>query len=225
MLQILGDRGADLPDCGVTAAEPAELRSSEHQAGTRCQHKGRLGAAHAMKKPVMLALALASLPIPLAAQAVGDVFRDCAVCPEMVVVPPGSFMMGSPDSEEGRSPREGPQHRVMIDYQFAVSVYEVTFEEWDTCVLAGGCGGHEPDDESWGPGPAAGDQRELERRLGVRGLADGADGGGVSPVERGGVGVRGAGGDGDGAVLGRERAAAVPVCERLRRRRTRRARR
>ena len=58
----------------------------------------------------------------------GVVLRDCAVCPEMVVVPPGSFMMGSPDSEEDRSYWEGPQHRVTIDYPVAVGVYEVTFE-------------------------------------------------------------------------------------------------
>lgn len=98
------------------------------------------------------AVAVAGWAGPLSAQVPGRVFRDCDVCPEMVVVPPGSFMMGSPDSEEGRSPREGPQHRVTIDYPFAVGVYEVTFEEWDACLLAGGCGGHEPDDEGWGRG-------------------------------------------------------------------------
>src|ERR1700682_6348653 len=31
----------------------------------------------------------------------GQSFRDCADCPEMVVVPAGSFMMGSPDDEPG----------------------------------------------------------------------------------------------------------------------------
>ena len=84
------------------------------------------------------------------AQEVGEVFRDCAVCPEMVVVPPGSFMMGSPETEEGREYDEGPQHEVTIDYAFAVGVYEVTFEAWDACVRGGGCGGYEPDDWDWG---------------------------------------------------------------------------
>ena len=83
---------------------------------------------------------------------VGDVFRDCADCPEMVVVPSGSFMMGSPPSKEGRWDEEGPVHRVMIGARFAVGVYEVTFEEWDACVSAGGCGGYRPDDEGWGRG-------------------------------------------------------------------------
>ena len=39
-----------------------------------------------------------------------------------------------PASEEGRSDDEGPQHRVTIDYPFAVGVYEVTFDEWEACV-------------------------------------------------------------------------------------------
>ncbi len=82
----------------------------------------------------------------------GSVFRDCAACPEMAVVPAGSFMMGSPTSEEGRQENEGPQHRVTIGSPFAVGVYEVTFAEWDACVGAGGCGGYRPDDEGWGRG-------------------------------------------------------------------------
>ena len=41
-------------------------------------------------------------------QVPGRVFRDCADCPEMVVVPPGSFMMGSPESEAERRIRRRP---------------------------------------------------------------------------------------------------------------------
>ena len=82
----------------------------------------------------------------------GKRFRDCEECPEMVVVPAGSFMMGSPGSEEGRDYDEGPVHRVTIGRAFAVGVYEVTFGEWDACVSGGGCGGHRPDDQGWGRG-------------------------------------------------------------------------
>ena len=89
---------------------------------------------------------------PVVAQHVGEVFRDCDVCPQMVVVPPGTFMMGSPDTEEGRDGEEGPQHEVTIDYALAVGVHEVTFDEWDACVQGGGCGGHEPSDWGWGRG-------------------------------------------------------------------------
>ena len=76
-------------------------------------------------------------------------FRDCAKCPQMVVVPSGSFTMGSPPGEKGRDD-EGPRHAVRIDYRFAVGVYEVTFAEWDACVDAGGCDRYVPDDEGWG---------------------------------------------------------------------------
>ena len=82
----------------------------------------------------------------------GERFSDCAACPEMVVVAAGSFMMGSPETEEGRWSDEGPQHRVTIGSPFAVGVYEVTFAEWDACVGAGGCGGYRPDDRGWGRG-------------------------------------------------------------------------
>ena len=79
----------------------------------------------------------------------GRVFRDCPECPEMVVLPAGSFTMGSPPGEEGRIGNEGPQRRVTIRHPFAVGKYEVTFAEWDACVSAGGCR-HRPDDEGWG---------------------------------------------------------------------------
>ncbi len=79
-------------------------------------------------------------------------FRDCPNCPEMVVVPAGEFMMGSPENEEGRHSDEGPQHRVRIAQPFAVGRFEVTFDEWDACVAGGGCGGYRPDDNGWGRG-------------------------------------------------------------------------
>lgn len=82
----------------------------------------------------------------------GERFRDCEGCPEMVVVPAGSYLMGSPSAEEGRRDNEGPQHRVTIGEPFAAGVYEVTFEEWDACVDAGGCGGYRPDDGGMGRG-------------------------------------------------------------------------
>ena len=45
----------------------------------------------------------------------GGFFRECAKdCPEMVVVPAGDFMMGSPPNEKGRYDNEGPQHKVTI---------------------------------------------------------------------------------------------------------------
>jgi len=74
----------------------------------------------------------------------GDVFRECAKdCPEMVVVPAGEFMMGSPTIENGRRGNEddgnGAQHKVTIPKPFAVSKFEITVSSLDVCVSVGGC--------------------------------------------------------------------------------------
>ena len=70
----------------------------------------------------------------------------------MVVIPPGIFLIGSPVSEAGRDLDEGPQqHEVSIARPFAVGKFEVTFEEWDTCVRDGGCSWN-PFDQGWGRG-------------------------------------------------------------------------
>jgi formylglycine-generating enzyme required for sulfatase activity len=62
----------------------------------------------------------------------GATFRDCPECPEMVVVPDGTFLMGSPRTEAGRDVdgSEDPQHQVTIAYAFAVGKYEVTRDEY-----------------------------------------------------------------------------------------------
>ena len=85
----------------------------------------------------------------------GRTFRDlltdgqpCAACPDMVVVPGGTFMMGSPLSDEARGDDEGPQHKVVIALPFAVGRFAVTFEQWDACVALGGCDGYRPYDIS-----------------------------------------------------------------------------
>jgi formylglycine-generating enzyme required for sulfatase activity len=83
----------------------------------------------------------------------GDVKRDCSsqACPEMVALPPGDFMMGSPETENDRSKDEGPQRKVTIAKPFLVSKYEVTFAEWDACYKAGGCS-FQANDVGWGRG-------------------------------------------------------------------------
>ena len=88
-----------------------------------------------------------------AARRVGERFRDCdgTWCPELVVVPAGSFMMGSPEGEVGRGGDEGPVHEVRIREPVAVGVYEVTFVEWDACRRGGGCT-RNPGDSGWGRG-------------------------------------------------------------------------
>jgi formylglycine-generating enzyme required for sulfatase activity len=69
---------------------------------------------------------------------VGETFRDCPDCPELVVIPSGSFQMGSPSSERGRNDDEGPVHTVTIGYKLAVGKYPVMRGQWRAFVGATG---------------------------------------------------------------------------------------
>lgn len=85
-----------------------------------------------------LATLLASLA-PLAAHAAtapapGKVFKDCKNCPEMVVLPAGSYLMGTPEDEIGREGDEGPQHTVTFAKPFAMSRFHVTAAELDAYI-------------------------------------------------------------------------------------------
>ena len=57
------------------------------------------------------------------------VFRDCAKCPEMVVIPSGSYLMGGDPFSKFTRETELPQHRVQIQ-SFAIGKYEVTQKQW-----------------------------------------------------------------------------------------------
>lgn len=59
------------------------------------------------------------------------VFRELPEAPEMVVIPAGTFKMGSPE--------ENPAHLVTISKPFAVGKTEVSYAEWNACVDAGFC--------------------------------------------------------------------------------------
>ena len=83
-----------------------------------------------------------NLDVPVQKQklAPGTIIKDCPECPEMVVLPSDSFLMGSPpdpgpDPFSNEKPKiignadEKPQHRVQIQ-SFAIGKYEVTQEQW-----------------------------------------------------------------------------------------------
>jgi formylglycine-generating enzyme required for sulfatase activity len=78
----------------------------------------------------------------------GDSFKECSDCPEMIVVPAGRFLMGSPS---GQGVDEHPQHEVTIAKPFAVAKFALTFDEWDTCAARAGCR-RDVSDEGWGRG-------------------------------------------------------------------------
>jgi formylglycine-generating enzyme required for sulfatase activity len=101
-----------------------------------------------------------SAPAPrFPSERVGSAFAECADCPEMVVIGPGRFTMGSTPKERRKlgvmamfDKMEEPRHPVAVAKSFAVSRYAVTFAQWDACVADGGCGGYRPADAGWGRG-------------------------------------------------------------------------
>jgi formylglycine-generating enzyme required for sulfatase activity len=106
-------------------------------------HSRAATALRALAALIIAALAAQAQDKP-AAQGGIEIFQDCADCPEMVLVPPGDFMMGSDDHFD-----EKPVRKVTIPRPFAAGRFEVTFAEWDACVAAGGCK-HKPADRGWG---------------------------------------------------------------------------
>jgi formylglycine-generating enzyme required for sulfatase activity len=135
---------------GVSAAEPAGVTEAKEQ----LIELGQMAQAMAKQKHVDVYREPAFLVKPGS----GKSFRDqlangqpCRFCPEMVVAPAGSFMMGSPASEPKRNDGE-VQVPVTIAQPFAVGKFAVTFDQWDACVADRGCNGYRPDDDGWGRG-------------------------------------------------------------------------
>jgi len=76
----------------------------------------------------------------------GEHFRECAGCPEMVVVPSGDYMMGAPDDEPDRTGNEAPRHRVKIPQRFAVGKVMVTRDEFEKFIKDTD---YDPGDKCW----------------------------------------------------------------------------
>lgn len=68
----------------------------------------------------------------------GEAFRDCDECPEMVVIPAGSFLMGSPLNEPNRQEDEGRQRLITFARNFAVGRTEITLDQYAAFVSATG---------------------------------------------------------------------------------------
>lgn len=73
-------------------------------------------------------------------------FKECETCPTMVVVPAGSFTMGSPKDEPGRYDDEGPQREVRIGKVFAVGRFQVTLAEFSAFAAETG---HDAGSSCW----------------------------------------------------------------------------
>jgi formylglycine-generating enzyme required for sulfatase activity len=80
---------------------------------------------------------------PAPANVATEAVRDCADCPEIVLIPSGSFAFGSLEGGDGATGIDA----------FWAGRFEVTFDQWEMCVSRGGCAGNRnPSDEGWGRG-------------------------------------------------------------------------
>lgn len=142
-----GPRTTALPSRPVAPPQPAPTREPQPQASTPAPSPAPSPApAPSQQSQVIRPLPRQTAPAPsVPGNRAGDTFTDCSDCPELVVIPAGSFNMGS------ASEYENPIHRVNIAKPFAIGRREVTFDEWDRCVDAGGCK-NRPNDRDWGRG-------------------------------------------------------------------------
>ncbi len=70
----------------------------------------------------------------------GAHLKECRNCPELIVLPPGTYTMGSPPVEPEREDDE-PQRRVTIRAAFALATTAVTWTQWEACVRDNWCEG------------------------------------------------------------------------------------
>jgi formylglycine-generating enzyme required for sulfatase activity len=123
-LRAAGEKAAPAVSSAPPAKPPA--RAPAQAAG---------GARKAAGKAAPATETAAAPPPTSGKAAAGGEFKDCAACPTLISLSPGSFTMGSTSSD----PSEKPAHRVTLDTPFAIGKYEVTVEEWNACVEAGAC--------------------------------------------------------------------------------------
>ncbi len=72
------------------------------------------------------------------AQTVGDTFQDCTTCPDMVVIPSGTAILGSEPWNPNRKRHDGPIREVTIEYTLAVAKYEITRVQYRAFIDATG---------------------------------------------------------------------------------------
>ena len=136
----------EAPPCAIAAAAPeADVAHTLQVAPSRRYLRAIVATAAAMLVIVLLAAVIVIAPrmsamtLPSSTVATGKpnepaVFRDCTSCPEMVALPAGHFMMGSPADDPVRSRVEGLARRVEIPKPFAIGRYEVTISQYETFV-------------------------------------------------------------------------------------------
>jgi hypothetical protein len=144
-----------------------------------------------------------------------DVFRECDKCPDLVVVPAGTFTMGAPANEPDGSDRERPQHVVTIAQPLAVGKFAVTVDQFEAFIkdTHGQAGsscrtleGGKMEERTGRPRLSlkrrtSGGMHQLRRCRSLRALAIDEDRQALPTVDRGRVGICRASGDHDTLFL------------------------
>lgn len=113
-----------------------------------CQRIAILSKSPRSLWPALVLLAVCLFGLSVQARQPGETFRDCPDCPEMVALPAGQFVMGSPLSEHGRFDQEGPQHPVSVK-AFAMGRTDVTMRQFRVFATATS---YQPDPCVWPQG-------------------------------------------------------------------------
>jgi formylglycine-generating enzyme required for sulfatase activity len=95
---------------------------------------GRTAATLTLKRIDDALAKLGPAPAPKASPASVTLDLGNGVTMKLVLIRPGKFLMGSPDSEQGHEPNEGPQHVVVISKPFYMGVTEVTQAQYEAVM-------------------------------------------------------------------------------------------
>jgi formylglycine-generating enzyme required for sulfatase activity len=121
---------ANLPKQGAVVTTPAAAPSAPSSSSGSCGGAVLVSVSSRSAQPLSAGEECALKP--------KELFKECDRCPEMVVVPAGSFLMGSLDGEKDRGKDAAPQHEVTIARSFAIGRFEVTRDEFEAFVAASG---------------------------------------------------------------------------------------
>jgi len=136
----LGDWYKGLADQAATPASKGAMlrRAKAYYERFVDLHKAedlaRTGATLMLKKIEDALGKLGAAPEPKSSPAGLTLDLGRGITMKLVLIRPGNFLMGSPDSDKGRAPEEGPQHEVTISKPFYLGVTEVTQAQYEAVM-------------------------------------------------------------------------------------------
>ena len=139
---------------GVKLARDHDLGNRVKRAAERVWHATKRFTSATKQRFAALRLPWRKTTADDSGEGIGRIFQDLDVGPEMVVIPPGSFWMGSHKSNGDDA--ETPKHKVTLPHAIAVGRFPVTFEEWDFAqadkewAKITGLEPRKPNDRGWG---------------------------------------------------------------------------